>query len=59
MITSPAGAVLLRQTWELFVALAELDKHAPAEVNEILSAMVAHVRSYRPQALLVAEVSNG
>lgn len=43
----------MRRNLEL---LAELDKTAPTEVDRILGALLAHVRSWRPQVLLSSEV---
>lgn len=51
-ITSPAGQALQQQLREVFLALVELDKHAPHEVTELVSSTVAHIRSWKP--LLVA-----
>lgn len=52
MITSPAGQTIAQQSVELLEAMKELDKHRPDEVTELLAAWIAHVRSWKPQALL-------
>lgn len=54
MITSPAGAALQEQLRELFAALRELDKHQPHEVSHLLGTTITTIRSWKPQALLVA-----
>lgn len=38
-----------------FLALIEADKRSPAEVDRVLAAFVATVRSWRPQALKAQE----
>lgn len=53
---SKQGQLLLGAIRRNFELLVELDKTAPGEVNEILAAMVKHIRSYRPQVLLAAQV---
>lgn len=52
MTLSPRGAQLQRALAMNLQLLAEHDKIAPAEVDEIVAMLVRHVRSWRPQALL-------
>ena len=54
---SKQGQVLLGAVRRNFELLIELDKTAPGEVNEILAAMVQSVRSYRPQVLIAAQMT--
>lgn len=49
---SPRGAQLQRALAMNLLLLAEHEKVAPAEVDTIVVALIAHVRSWRPQALL-------
>lgn len=49
---SPRGAQLQRALAMNLLLLAEHEKAAPAEVDTIVVALIAHVRSWRPQALL-------
>jgi hypothetical protein len=39
--------------------MRELDKHAPNEVDTLVAALLRHIRAWRPQALISAEVSDG
>jgi hypothetical protein len=49
-VTGPGLAIAgsLRQAFE---ALRELDKTQPAEVDQLIAAMVYHLRSWRPVAV--------
>lgn len=49
---SPRGQQLQRALAMNLRLLAEHDMIAPAEVDQIVAALVAHVRSWRPVALL-------
>ena len=54
-MTTPRGSVLLGAVRRNFELLVELDKSAPHDVDLIVAAMVAHLRAWRPMALLVVE----
>lgn len=54
MVTSKHGQALLERARFLMAELVELDKIAPADVDAITGALIAHVRSWRPQLLLAA-----
>jgi len=56
MPTTPKGSILLDAVRRNFELLVELDKSAPHDVNMILGAMVDHIRSFRPQVLIAAQV---
>jgi hypothetical protein len=49
-MTAPGIAIagVLRQAFE---ALRELDKTAPADVDQLVAATVAHLRAWRPVAV--------
>lgn len=49
---SPRGQQLQRALAMNLQLLAEHEEIAPAEVDEIIAALVAHVRSWRPVSLL-------
>lgn len=53
---SPQGAKLLGAVRRNFELLVELEKTAAAEVELIYAAMVAHIRSAKPQALIAAQL---
>ena len=59
MIVTEAGRAVQQQLHAAFLALTELDKHHPQEVRELLTATIATIRSWKPQALLVAEAQEG
>lgn len=52
MTLSPRGAQLQRALAMNLQLLAEHERINPAEVDQIVAALVAHVRSWRPVALL-------
>jgi hypothetical protein len=52
MITSPRGVQLQRSIAMTLLLVAEHDAKHPAEVDELLRALLAHVRSARPHLLL-------
>lgn len=59
---TPRGSVLMEAVRLNFAHLAELEKAAPHDVDVIYRAMISHIRSARPQALLVppsTEVASG
>lgn len=58
---SKQGQLLLGAVRRNFELLVELEKTHPGDVTAILAAMVQHIRSYRPQALMAAaaEVTHG
>lgn len=49
---SPRGAQLQRAIAINLQLLAEHEKVSPAEVDAIVAALISHVRSWRPMALL-------
>lgn len=55
---TPQGQKLLGAMRRNLELLGEHDKVAPAEVDQIVATMIAHVRSWRPQALM-SEVPRG
>jgi hypothetical protein len=42
------GAALVAMLRKIFVELVEIDKSDPGTVDEIVSAIVGHVRAWRP-----------
>ncbi len=46
-----AGLILLGAMRRNLELLAELDMSAPADVDQIVAALVGHLRSWRPMAL--------
>jgi hypothetical protein len=52
---SARGHTLLGAVRRNFDLLVEHEKTSPAEVAAIVDAMVAHLRSWKPQALLVVQ----
>jgi hypothetical protein len=55
---TPAGTALARQLALLLQQLAEHERVSPAEVELLVVALVAHVRSWRPMTLTaLAEVA--
>jgi len=48
------GVTLLGAVRRNFELLAELEKTAPHDVDAIVAAMLAHLRSWKPMALLEA-----
>lgn len=54
---TPRGLVLLEAVRRNFALLVELEKVAPGDVAAIISAMVAHVRGWRPMALVAVDGS--
>src|SRR5207244_476680 len=45
------GAALLELQRHVFTQLAELDKTAPADVDAIVTSVVAHLRAWRPESV--------
>lgn len=52
MITSPRGQQLQRSIAMTLALVAEHDKVAPHEVDDLLRAVLAHLRAARPHLLL-------
>ena len=52
---TPTGTALLERMRTAFAELAELERSAPGDVQAISQVIVAHVRSWKPQALLAME----
>lgn len=52
---SPQGQKLLGAVRRNFELLAELEKESPADVDQILAAMVNHLRAWKPMALLATK----
>ena len=52
---TPRGNQLLGAMRRNFELLADHDKLAPAEVDQIIAFAIAHLRSWRPQALLAMQ----
>jgi hypothetical protein len=50
-VRSPAGVAIVEHLRQAFLALVELDKHAPSEVDQIAALIVGHIRSWRPFVL--------
>lgn len=50
------GDLLIGSLRHTLGLLVELDKTSPGEVERVLTALVAHIRSWRPQALAATEV---
>lgn len=55
-MASPSPEMLARAMRRNLELLAELDKTAPAEVDRIIVALLAHLRSWKPQLVLGGEV---
>lgn len=51
------GAALAGSVQRIFALLEELDKTDSAAAAEIVAAIAAHLRSWRPMALLTAQVT--
>jgi len=52
---TPHGKALLGAIRRNFELLVEHEKVAPAEVEHIVQAMVAHLRAWKPMALAIPE----
>ena len=53
-MTSPPPPNIRHATEHLrrgLAELAELERHSPAEVTRVLEAVIAHVRSWKPDAI--------
>jgi hypothetical protein len=50
-VKSAAGVALVGDLRRLLEQLTELDKREPADVDAIVEALVAHLRSWRPVAI--------
>lgn len=46
-----AGNAILEHQRQVFAQLEALEKNAPAEVDQIVAVMVAHLRSWRPETV--------
>lgn len=55
MTMSTRGQQLQRSLAMTLELMKEHDKTAPAEVDILVALLIAHVRSWRPQALLAGE----
>lgn len=53
---TPRANMLLGAVRRNFELLADLDKTSPADVDAIVAAMLAHLRSWRPMALLAIDM---
>lgn len=53
---SSRGQVLCGAVLRNFELLRELDKTAPQDVDQIIGAMVATLRAWKPMALLNAQI---
>lgn len=51
------SAALAGSVQRIFALLEELDKTDPAAAAELVAAIAAHLRSWRPMALLTAQVT--
>lgn len=45
------GAALAQLQRQVFDALAELEKTAPADVDALVTSIVSHLRSWRPESV--------
>ena len=56
---TPRGTMLLGAVRRNFELLVELEKSSPADVDAIVAAMLPHLRSWRPTALLALDAPIG
>jgi hypothetical protein len=55
---TPKGQALLEAMRVTFAQLGELERSAPGDANAITSAIVAHIRSWKPMALLATPLED-
>jgi hypothetical protein len=55
---TPKGQALLEALRCSFAQLAELERSAPGDADTITSAIVAHIRSWKPMAMLATQLED-
>lgn len=53
MTMTPRGAQLLRSLQMTLKLLAEHDRTAPAEVDQILAMLLGHLRNWKPSSFMI------